>query len=495
MDISCDVMFTEISPINSFLQRVGRCARFSNEFGEVYVCDVQSLEEKDLLPEGDADGQNLKEIKRFNNKYLPYNKELCYQSLAALEKYNYLDEQIVLELLNSILREPEKKIINNILEVQYNWDKIRESWSDCDKKHYRETISDIQSMEIVLLDLENVRDNKVQPWEYETLSVYKWSFIGWANSLSQNKNDDNDWVFAKAEQRKISQFDFDWQDKEPYFLERLKVSELRNHFDVVFVDNRYFDYSSDIGLLVRINDNGVKSPIKALNLGGKERISFKKDTFYQHSKAVINCSEILFGMYFKFIFKQLDEYWKQHVDWSKLIKLMMCLHDYGKLNDAWLKPMLKFQRKKSNNENYFEFLAHTDYDEVADADFAKECGIDKKPPHAGIGAMQIYEILYDDYGESIARSVATAILKHHNIYSKSFVSYSIGLKGKSEIMRLVKEYGWECDFIPSERGESLDDILPQKDKNNEMLLYLLFVRILRLSDQQAAANFEKYYNI
>ena len=43
-----------------------------------------------------------------------------------------------------------------------------------------------------------------------------------------------------------------------------------------------------------------------------------------------------------------------------LIKLMIVLHDYGKLNDAWQKPMQKYQKLKDSNFPN-EVLAHTDY--------------------------------------------------------------------------------------------------------------------------------------
>ncbi len=41
IDITCNVMHTECPPINSLLQRVGRCARFENEEGKVLVYNVE----------------------------------------------------------------------------------------------------------------------------------------------------------------------------------------------------------------------------------------------------------------------------------------------------------------------------------------------------------------------------------------------------------------------------------------------------------------------
>jgi CRISPR/Cas system-associated endonuclease/helicase Cas3 len=37
LNITCEVMRTHLCPMNSLLQRAGRCARFQGEQGEVYV--------------------------------------------------------------------------------------------------------------------------------------------------------------------------------------------------------------------------------------------------------------------------------------------------------------------------------------------------------------------------------------------------------------------------------------------------------------------------
>jgi CRISPR-associated endonuclease/helicase Cas3 len=50
----------------------------------------------------------------------------------------------------------------------------------------------------------------------------------------------------------------------------------------------------------------------------------------------------------RFAFQQLDTYWGENIDWDKLIKAMICLHDFGKLNSAWQKPMRQLQKLKGN---------------------------------------------------------------------------------------------------------------------------------------------------
>lgn len=490
MDISCDVMHTEISPINSFLQRAGRCSRFANEYGEIFVYDVLNIEEKEKINIQTEDKEDQSEIKRLNNKYLPYIKDLCEKSFTELRKYNFIDENVTSELVNIVLKREENQKIGVITSNLFNFSKIRESWNDCNKNHYRETIRDIQSIEIVLIDLDNCMNKKILPWRYETISVYKWSFIGWAKHIEQNKLDNDDWVFAKAVQGEESVFDFEWQDKDSYFLRKLPFEALKNYFDVIFVDNRYFDYST-AGLKVLTSDRNIVSPLKEDAKKEKQIISYKKDTFYQHNKALLNCFETEFKPNLKFALNELKEYWGEVVDWEKLIQLTICLHDYGKLNSAWQKPMKEFQKRKTGIDNQAEVLAHTDYDDNTDRELAKECRIKNKPPHAGIGAMQAYEMLFDDYSDEVAKVVSNAILRHHSPESKSFVDFNIPDYCIKAVKLLFAEYSLKGNFINKEKGESLNDIIPTKDK--QWILYLFIVRILRLCDQKATESIEKYY--
>ena len=343
-----------------------------------------------------------------------------------------------------------------------------------------------------MLDVDNYENKKINPWVYETISVYKWSFIGWVKKIMQEMGNSDDWLIAKAEQGFDSQFDFEWHDENDYYLKRLDFSALKkNNCEIVFVNNKYFDYS-DAGLIVANNKNGQISPQREMSEQENKHISYEKDTLYQHNKALLNCYETEFKPKLKYAFWGLSKYWGANMDWDKLIKIMICFHDYGKLNGAWQSIMLEYQRKKMNDDQYFEILAHTDYDQLLDEILAKACKIKSKPSHAGIGAMQVYEMLFDEYGEEIGRTVGCAILKHHSVDSKSFESFSISDEHLSDMKKLLDELKFAGTLIQKGCGEDLTDIIPNKVKDKEWLLYLFFARILRLCDQKATESFEKY---
>jgi CRISPR-associated endonuclease/helicase Cas3 len=450
-----------------------------------------NLEEKEKITIETEDREDQAEIRKLNNKYLPYAKELCEKSLTELSKYNFIDETVAIELVNTILKVEENQKIDNITSNLFNIEKIRESWNDCNKNHYRETIRDIQSIEIVLIDLENKHDTKVFPWKYETLSVYKWSFIGWAKKIEENKIDPDDWVFAKAVQGEESVFDFEWQDNDSCYLRRLPFENLKNHFDVVFVDNRYFDYTT-AGLIILPNEHNIISPIKEETKKDKLIVSYKKDTFYQHNKALLNCFESEFKPNLKYVFNEFEKFWGEAVDWEKLIQLTICLHDYGKLNAAWQKPMKEFQKRKTGIDNPIEVLAHTDYDDSTDRELAQRCKIKSKPPHAGIGAFIAKTLFSKVYGRDIANIVAMAIIKHHSIGTMTMSNFSISKDGMSSISDLLNEQN--VNFVPTSSGreQNLNLFL---ETTEEQIIYFFFVRILRLCDQRATESIEKYLKL
>lgn len=493
MDISCDVMFTEISPINSFLQRAGRCARFAKEYGDIFICDVLSLEEKEIITIDDLDEGKAAEIKKINNKYLPYDKDLCQESLNKLNCYDHIDEEISSLLVNEVLQKQENSKANNISSNRFNKDIIYESWLDCDKIHYKDAIRNIESIEIILFDVDSYQNEKIAPRRYEAISIYKWSFIGWIKRNLDFVNED-DWIIAKAESSLDSSFDDDWQDKNDFYLRYLDVSQLPNYYDVVFVNNKYFDYN-DAGFIMEKNRNGMISPLKPSSDERDEDIVFHKDTYYEHSKALLNCFQQLFEPKSHLTFSLLNEMWGKQINWCELIKFTICLHDYGKLNAAWQKPMLDFQRKKLNDDSYFEVIAHTDYNENTDMELSKTCKIKQKPPHAGIGAFQAYYILEEIYGKEIARIVGCAILKHHGIKTGEFKTFSISKECLSEAEKIIKDIDFDCKLIQRDRGETLHYIIPPKGKDKEWMTYLIFVRILRLCDQKATESKDKYYKL
>jgi CRISPR-associated endonuclease/helicase Cas3 len=495
MDISCEILHTEISPVNSFLQRVGRCARFEGESGIIFIYDVLDLEENVKISEDLADKEmDKKEIQKLNNKYLPYDSNLCKRTFVELCKYNYLNEKIAECLVNEILSEDEKKKALAIHQKNYNENEIMQSWRDCKKSNYSKTIRDINNLEIVLIDIEANRNKIIFPFNYETIGFFKWSFIKIAKETFSDNHFEDSWAMAIAEPNSDSSFDDDWHDRDGYKLKKINLDELKNHFGTVFVDKGYFSYSSTIGFN-RFGQGQELSPFKESKEQAKKDYILKKDTFYQHNKALLNCFDHEFLPKIQgFAFTELKKFvGLNEIDFELLIKVMIVLHDYGKLNKDWQEPMQKYQSLKDNKE-IKEILAHTDFDKENEHDnfFAKKAELHDRPGHAGIGAFVGSALLENlEINDILINVICNAIAKHHSSHTDNFSGFEIPDIGYNEIEILFNEIGVNADLIKKGRRGIIDGIRNE----GEYLLYFFLVRILRLCDQKATESVEYYLNL
>jgi len=334
MDISCETMHVEISPINSFLQRAGRCARWGDQFGEIYVYNILELEEREKLEIETTEKEELAQIRAINNKYLPYDNQLCEATLEKLKTTTYINQDISQQLVDDIITDQELNGYSLIVQGDFNRSKIQQSWETCEKNMYSQTIRDIQSIEIAIIDYEyeKGKGKTFIPYKYQTIGLYKWSFIKWAKEILAEKNfdEEDDVIFIPEKNSESAIIDFDTNDKDGFTLKAVRnIDILKKCYDIVFVDKSIFKYTHGAGL--ELGAGTSCSPLKPFDKKEKEIIIYKKDTFWQHNKAIIGCYEQIFKPKLQFVFNQLNVYWGEDIDWDKLIKAMICLHDYGKL--------------------------------------------------------------------------------------------------------------------------------------------------------------------
>ncbi len=512
MDISCEVMHTEISPINSFLQRVGRCARFKDETGEIYVYSLLELDEKEKILGEPESKEDKDEIRKLNNKYLPYEPAICQNTFSSLQKYKTLDGDIPQKLIEEVLKEKEEQIIEQLKQGNFNYAKILDSWSDCKKNNYRNTVRDIQSVEITIIDDSQVNEVAKFPYRYQSLGMYKFSLVGWLNKIAKGNEDnpplklleEGDWLVKELIEADDSFLENDEDEK--WELKTIPIDDFKNIKTQVYVNAKYFGYHEDFGFNWQYEDTFNKpSPKREWKEKEEGFKPLEKDTFYQHNKALIGAFEQEFLGENKdkldFVFKELAIFIGredlQKKDFIQLIKLMIVLHDYGKLNDKWQKPMQTYQALKEgiNPKDFKEILGHTDFDSKDENDkkLGQKAKLHTRPPHAGVGAYIAQEILEDEYdSEYITSSISTAIARHHSPLSTSFPDFEICDRNYKAMQKLLDEFDLDFELEQEEYKGNLEGF-KYDDWEKEQIIYLFFVRILRLCDQKATENFKQYF--
>jgi len=497
MDISCKVMHTEISPANSFLQRAGRCARFKDETGQIFVYHLLEIDEQEKIQFEPQNTEDKEEIKRINNKYLPYDQDLTETTFAYLKQnLNTLDGTNPKTIIEEIHRQQEEELFARMKTDSFNWSKIQEAWKDCEKNHYRETIRDIQNVEICLISDQNEEEVRYNPYQYQTISMFKWSFVGWLKRLQETVDFEN-WLIKELTET----FIYDMGDEMEYDL--MPISDFQKLPPLIFANAEKFGYSPEVGFNFSYPETfNYVAPLKQNDSKKEQKDSLKKDTFIEHNLGLLNCFKQEFFPQLDFTFNMLKKF-LQIEDLNKeqffnLFYLMFILHDYGKLNDDWQVPMKIYQSEKEGKK-VSEILAHTDFfiEDHNDLELSKNAGLSKRPPHAPIGANVVSKAfgkIYDeDELEELRLGITYAIAKHHSSKLNEGIKireFKISEEAYKEFQTLSANFDFNIELDRKGFPEYLNEkVLKGKLK---FITYFLFVRILRLCDQKATKNLSKY---
>ncbi len=466
LDISCDTMHTEISPINSFLQRIGRCARYENEKGIVFVYPIKKSEIKNDVC------------------YLPYDKHLCETTLEELGRINgrNLDYWTSQQLIDKILGPEERSQIAGIQASTRFSGEIQDCWRTPDKGTYaRQLIRKIDSVNILIHD----RPERIKnPYKYHTISMFRYSL---QSKLRKIESDIGcDWLIKRITENNMIE-----DETDEFKYETCSSEDIQNE-PLVILNKKYISYSHERGL----NFIGLGSEQSTeINMPDENAEFYRtsKDTYADHVRYMIKAYDDLFKEQYGRTFDKIISK-KGNLPFDELIRFIFIMHDFGKLNKEWQIKAREYQSKKEK-QIVLELLAHTDQEQM-----------DRKiklPPHASIGAVAswaISEKALNDYlkadsdlVKSILKAIFSCILKHHSVETHSFQEYDIVDGGKKEVVRLIHEnlhaFGSIDESSPflTRCNDSLDlsDSVVDFNKDVERYLYFLFVRILRLCDQQA----------
>ncbi|MFN4084199.1 MAG: CRISPR-associated helicase Cas3' [Bacteroidia bacterium] len=505
MDISCSVMHTEISPINSFLQRAGRCARFENETGEIFIYDILEIDKREKITLEASNEEDKNEIRAINYKFLPYQKEVVEKSFTELKKFPTLDGDIPKLLVESVLTEFENQKIRELRDRNFNYKQILESWRDCQKNNYRNTIRDIQSVEVFLIK-ENQKEEVAKfPFRYQSIGMYKWSLVSWLNKIAKGEglkvydSEEDTLVWQLVEDNILDSFGENDEDIK-YKLE--KITDFSQLPAQVYVNADFFGYHEAMGFNWQFAETfGTISPKREYKDEKEDFKPLTKDTYYQHNMGLIRCFEKEFlpklDLAFAGLAKRIGKPEWTKTEFEQLIKLMIILHDYGKLNEKWQKPMRCYQAKKEGKDpkDFKEILAHTDYDLNNPTDLAleQECKLYERGGHAGVGAF-VAETVMEEYFESedLAYAVSMAIARHHSPLSDTYTKFKISDKSYQAMQRLLNKFRYKIE-LPREADFEGKMNLNGLDTDEQKIMYLFFVRLLRLCDQKATENLSNYF--
>ena len=487
LDLTCEHLHTEIAPAAAVIQRAGRCARFPGEAGTVHIYDVPEIEN--------------------GNKYLPYDdqdSQLSATTWEALQQgsingqvVGFRQEQELIQQVYEVLDQ------QTLTDAALNTRRAEIAGPDgvmttLERADYRNLVRLVDSRSFFVHSQPQELED---PLRMQAFSVSPGILARAWKELSPARGE---W-FAQLVIAERRETDTDVQGYSRPVYRYEPVTSAGDFFrEYFFVIHPVFvDYTEAAGLRLRCGGTPPKQLTKTQPKRKRECYDYTLEAYRDHILEAWESYERSFGAKgrFDFIAARLAQRYAVPMDtFSRLVRATIAGHDAGKLADDWRRWVEVWQREyKQRPASATTFYAHTDYDGTSDR--AKQAALNARmprPTHAAEGARTIAEALA--FPEELARAVYTAIVRHHSPATDKVNAFRISPPAVVELERVFTEVTgepWEAS-----RRQAVQDAAqvvatepifgelthPNSMHTHHFLIYLLLVRALRISDQQALAR-------
>jgi len=439
INITCEVMHTQLAPMNSLLQRAGRCARFRDEQGKVFIYkSIEITQDNSELSEKDFDTE-VKSFLKKKESFNPYSENICEETWKFLETHSQSEQ-----VNQKVDFNQEKDWIN---KVHTEEDLLQHQRREDNRGNFntnfhaavfrgelyaaRELIRDIDSRNIFITqdpdssknisDEEEININNLEAFSISPSTLYK------VFNEVQKQDYPKGWLFGRIE----SPPDSKAENYNQLIVKQIKDSKELAYSFRILVNRSYVRYNDKIGLVIALDADkwieDTKSKQTASNnhdKKGRNEYKYHMDTYVGHLGCMWTCwrkplikevngklvkyasvrDELLQagGRFIKTkIFSERnrdDEAWVAETEalFEYLVFLAIFTHDIGKLQKQWQKAIRNWQKFvyeefKGKDERYnpkSHLLAHTDYDPESEEKDSKgrtqkKAQKDyKRPPHA-----------------------------------------------------------------------------------------------------------------
>ncbi|NJE62329.1 CRISPR-associated helicase Cas3' [Thermococcus sp. 21S7] len=443
MDISSEKLLTEVSPIDSLIQRAGRVARWGDK-GEIIVYNVE---------------------KKAGNPYAPYSKELVESTIDALKGVELLDWQTEIELVERVLSKPFEGYLDPYKFYERLGGLARAVY-DGKRSYVEENVREAYSVDVAIYDdVSNL--NPDDAWKLKRLRVDFRVLKGKFDQIME---------VGEGIYRVEESFIIDEYESRYTFV---PVSDKNEIMPFEFYIITGISYSSELGLLFDC-DGDIKrfefeERDKVINVVGEGRM--RKESWVEHSRKALDVLRVYMLPRYDYPIRAFAKYFgvskKELISW---VELSVALHDLGKLNIYW--------QKKAGWRLGEEPIAH---------------GFEKKgklPPHATVSAKALERYLGEHFEDrGLAKVFYLAIAHHHSPWSSKFQKFKLIPNVVDYILQVYPLDDIETSLINGHPAGSLGfNYLNVADENEYYRLYGLVSKLLRISDRLATGG-ESYESI
>lgn len=479
LDLTSDHLFTEECPVNSLVQRAGRCARFEGQSGVVHVHPLPD-EPRSWLPYGGPSGPDPA-LERTNGLLRSLHGPIRLTpdlTVAWVQQVHGPDDE---QSLRSGWRQRQTKILQQIAATAVLGRQegvahlIREA--------------DVDEVRVIVARAHNLPE---RPGQREAVSVSRWQLV---DLLKNNRAMVGWWWDTSGEPA--------WSP--------LTRDALRRAY-IVCLEPKVARYTAEVGLELG-KPGGFESPERPEPRRPGHPV-LRAEEWVDHAKAVAAEAERrahndgVEGWLRERVFKRLG---LTAEELCGAIKCASLFHDLGKLQMGWQQWAEAAQRAKQVDYRPAAPLAHTDFDPDSpehrrvETELRKVRGL-RRPPHAAVGAylalplwMHMLAHVHPNTREVLISACAAAVVGHHGGWLPG--DLGLGLQrlapGWKEAVQGVSGLGQiDVPFVRlykmGDRRGYLERCLSQTMHVDSMSrwwpLVAYLTRTLRLADQRATAE-------
>jgi CRISPR-associated endonuclease/helicase Cas3 len=464
LDISSDILHTELAPMSTILQRAGRCARYQGEVGDVFVYRTE-----DLAPY--ADVANL--------------CKLTWDALADVDG-KVVDFGAEQELIGKVHGDHDRQMLEGLAaQTSNHWAKMRDTMDRQELGYLGDLIRQDDSRRVFVHPDPSA---DTSPYACETFSIYRGSlFALWRRWEEAGLTMKVPNLLRYAEEIEP---EVEMERQRPRFQWKpVKGSNDLTEHVVFAVHPQVVAYDSDLGF--RFQEHGYASPSPEGRVSPRERVgfSYRKEAYVEHIQRLLAALERIYDREVARPASRLEA--RLRLDSGTLdraLRFTIACHDAGKLTQAWQRWAHEYQAGIGRPVTDEVLLAHTDYDSADPNQLGVQQRLSpKKPPHAAESAaivLRLAERLLPD--KRVGEAALSAIARHHSPATES-VQDRLNLHPRA---RETLAQALTCAGLPVEPAHILQPVslqqlrfLAKADQVDTFLVYLFLVRALRLADQ------------
>ena len=494
VDITSQELHTELAPAASVIQRAGRCARYQHEDGDVYVYK---------LPVGDND----------RVQYAPYQEQqdICDRTWAAFQTQSsqVFDFGRELDIVNEAHGPSDTLALSQLRASRhYLAQRVEETIAAQERGAASELIRRVDSRTVIVHPDPKSIEN---PWVYEGFGIFRGSLFGAYDDLDDLADKlEDEWVMMTADA--LPEDSDSNRSRTVYRWRHLTSKDDMVGTLLLAINPALVSYSSATGFQIGVSgEPSWQSPLRRKNRQRQSFSPYRRETLVEHVRRMTQVYEHSFydrqnRKQRRSLVEEINyaaEHLERELSWQpgdldKAIRLVIAVHDLGKLDVKWQNWAHLWQDKVSALRGGdlaipVDYLAgHTDYDDQVEGE--REANRQMRylrPNHAAESAYAAMELLRSNLNLCLTRAALAAIVRHHAAGARGQnKQYSAHPCAQKEFKHILSEVGLTDvtdEFIDWSfpAGEKLVNRLMRPKMRAELLAYFLIVRTLRLADQRS----------